>query len=1454
MVCIPSDYIDLGRRFLSHDENAVPNEAANASYLFQWGQDNTFGWDELLKTRGVHVVLGEAGSGRTYEFKAKARALRSEGKTAFFLSLHRLVSETLEQQMDAAEHRAFSIWLKGSGAAYFFLDAVDESKLTRNCHFREVLDKLGLALAPAISRAHIFISSRVKDWLPVTDRRNVIEAFGLTQEPPNKNSWKDTDTEEPEAILQSDVNLLDVWNIAVLDANQVGHYVEGRGVRDSAAFMAALTDAHAWELASRPLDVDLLVRYWKTHHRIGQPAEMFEHLVTSQLAERPGKSEYERAFPLDPGRGRQGAETLAAATILCCRLDFQINDELSAVDSSAALDAQLCLPADWKPTEIHALLSRPLFDGAIYGCTRFHHRRLAEYLAACWLVRLLQQECPTDEVIDLLFASSRGQPTAKHSRIAVAVWLACIGNGNWVSTIREQLLESAPEAFLRFGDPSILPAAFKSSILEAVVRRYSNREILRIETSDAALSRMGDPALTEALIHHLGSREVSDALKCELAGFARVGRVRDTVPVALALLRDGGISTSLRTYLMWLVQELGSPEQFREMATWVVELPALDCDLCWEAVHMLFPLYIQPSEVCGLITRLCNPGEANLALAHTLHRKFSELESQPISVETMKCILELIEQPPFGVGLPFSQRFLWMMGLLRPLIRVCLKPPDLSDNEQILVGKALWIATQKRISHELNHSYEKLGQNASDWDSETLSGRYSLVRRTAFWLHYDQESLRRPDLKPWFTASWVWGHDLHFKAPSSADFEWLLLDLADRASPEDRRLASLDLAIRYYRDTGRSAAVKSRILISINDSISLMAAFKAATSKQWTIPVRTWWQKQGWEGFRTRYWWTRKGNKIKAAATRQRNAFWLLWNRGGLSQGHLPGALCDLIRMNGTDSKWAPENWDKVSAQHGRRAASAAQQGCIAIWEQYDPRETGESTNRSIAGLAGLQWLWKSGRANFAAWTEAQAAKATRYALSEMNGFSDWLPALAKHHPSAVKRVIDARLDAEWHIATGGGFRVIFRLRWSKSLLGRLLASSVLERLQVGDPGNCEDLNSALQLLILYSETSHETYAEIAARRIAIYPPGAPAYRLWLLIWLQTDTPAALDFFENAVSSQAISHPEAVDLAIIVCASLNNKFDRETRLSNPRYLDPAVAPRFIRWVHGWVTRETDLIHGSGGYSPTPRDDAQSFRGNLPSLIADQNTPEAEAALMMMMDSPELTGSRDYLQYLLDGLSRRLSDGQPWAAQLVRQFEMQHQAQPLSISDLFGIACRRILQIKSEVEEPFDSILNPYVREGDTENVLRGFLALRLRELSKGLYTAPQEAVIRGERRPDLRIENPAIPGSVPIEVKLADNRGLNSLISDLEGQLVGDYLSSHHSRYGLFVVGLARTRHHFNHPTTNAQLSFAQAIEYLQARALELVSGNGPTLGLKVMGIDFVPRPSARSRIQPVNV
>ena len=86
-------------------------------------------WSNLLTMTRV-VILAEAGTGKTHELRETARRLRREGKAAFFCRIEWLATDSLENALSEGNVEEVRSWLEGSHTAWFFLDSVDEARLT----------------------------------------------------------------------------------------------------------------------------------------------------------------------------------------------------------------------------------------------------------------------------------------------------------------------------------------------------------------------------------------------------------------------------------------------------------------------------------------------------------------------------------------------------------------------------------------------------------------------------------------------------------------------------------------------------------------------------------------------------------------------------------------------------------------------------------------------------------------------------------------------------------------------------------------------------------------------------------------------------------------------------------------------------------------------------------------------------------------------------------------------------------------------------------------------------------------------------------------------------------------------------------------------------------------------------------------------------------------------------
>lgn len=143
--------------------------------------------------------------------------------------------------------------------------------------------------------------------------------------------------------------------------------MRARGINDTAAFLNAVERADALSFTSRPQDLEELTEFWIDEGQIGSRLELMRNSIARRLTERDqGRAD---ARPLSMEDARQGARLLAAAATLGQEPTIRVPD---GADNSKGIPVHDVLPS-WDDNKQAALLSRPIFDEAIYGTVRFHH-------------------------------------------------------------------------------------------------------------------------------------------------------------------------------------------------------------------------------------------------------------------------------------------------------------------------------------------------------------------------------------------------------------------------------------------------------------------------------------------------------------------------------------------------------------------------------------------------------------------------------------------------------------------------------------------------------------------------------------------------------------------------------------------------------------------------------------------------------------------------------------------------------------------------------------------------------------------------------------------------------------------------------------------------------------------------------------------------------------------------
>jgi len=361
-----------------------------------------------------------------------------------------------------------------------------------------------------------------------------------------------------------------------------------------------------------------LAEFWMANGRLSSLTEIIEFDVTAKLKQ---SADRQNQFPLSEARAREGAEALAVATVLCMRQQFKVPDD--SYKAAEALEAASCLPADWKPAEVKALLSRPLFDSATYGQIRFHHRRIAEYLAACWFRHRMQTGCPTHALVQQLFQEVRGVPVPRRSLIPVIAWL-CIGTERWNEEVRTRVLAGAPGIHLEHGDPEGLSLDFKRKMLATWVERNKDRKDVWDRYSAETLRRLSEPQLVPEILRHLAPGASKEGARELLVHLIRHGRLEGCVPRLVEILRDPDESDDVKLYTMAALRDIGTPDSHQQAWEILRDMPEFPRLMCSVACETLYPNTIGATGLALLLEKPCKEKENKNSLGHHLKNHLEE--------------------------------------------------------------------------------------------------------------------------------------------------------------------------------------------------------------------------------------------------------------------------------------------------------------------------------------------------------------------------------------------------------------------------------------------------------------------------------------------------------------------------------------------------------------------------------------------------------------------------------------------------------------------------------------------------------------------------------------------------------------------------------------------------------------------------------------------------------------
>lgn len=1175
--------IDLGRTFVEvRDLQGETDPESLLQAAFAAGPAKT--WDQVLTTRHV-VVLGEAGTGKTTEFRRQTEFLDGSGTRAFFIEIVALARDGLRAGLLIDEEARLDAWQASDEEAVFFLDSLDEAKLQQRT-LREALVKLQRELREQWSRVRFVISCRVSDWRE-TDRV-VVE----------------------QVVPEGGQNSLVVCSIAPLEGSQLALMASHVGVRDVQAFLAAVNNAYAQAFVERPLDVEWLGAYWNKFGRIGSLRELIAENVGEKLSERSPQ----RASTLALDKSRQGARAMAGILTLTRRLSVSLpSDPVDLERAHMALDTAEVL-ADWSRVEIEDLLRKGLFDESTYGRVRFHHRTVQDYLAARWLHELRTSGLPLHKIRDLFLREEEGERVVPQHLAPVLAWL-CL----WDAPLRAEMIPEVPAILIAYGDPSGFGEEDRIRVLRAYAGCYQSRRRLFNDFEVASLERFATPALAGAVTALLGQQDQPEELAALLFELIELGGIQTCLPSAMRVALDSGHPRRARMAAIRAVAAVGDPKHRRSLLTLVDATATWLQDVAGVFVRALYPDVLGVDGLMQVLAK-CEPKRKNFVtiLQGVLEYDVPKRGDPELRLHLLKGFVALVRVESRDGTLSVASGREWMLRALGHVVGAVLDDLPSGADQPVAVARAL------QFFRWCNEKGMRTWYGV-DQVQEAVA-RHPEVRRALFWERVD-EHRQATGRVPRNRFELRYRHDL-FEL-TDQDISWLVKDARSRPDLRERLLAFDALAVMP-----RSAEANEQHLEVLRALASKNEALAKRLQRLLARPVVAHPLDLKWAR-------EKRARELRSERTRQESRANLEAAIDEIRDGSNLSALLFLLRKaqeHGHSNRWGVASTGHLRELFGVEIATAADEGWRAFWRGYEPslpheRERNSTPWQVVLGLVGLAADFASGL-DAASLDERLVEKVARYAANELNGFPDWFGRVVSVHSAAVCTALECTIAADFR-ATEDVHDVLGKLAYAESATKAACAPAVLDLIANSEPPTLKALKEAIGLILSTDGLDLKRLDAIVAERSRAARGDLKRFGVWWLTWVVRDGGAAVEFLEQLIRES--TRDTAYGFVEEICHRIHDGIERAPIALRH---DLATLMRMVPIAYDFIAIQDDIEH-ENCFSPGRRDNAQEIRSVLVKWIAEIPGSEAIKALRTIADDPRVSTVREWILHQAD--SRTVKD-------------------------------------------------------------------------------------------------------------------------------------------------------------------------------------------------------------------
>jgi hypothetical protein len=1429
-------YINLNRSFAPFKKD----EEVNLEIGHYWGKKygGWLDWDDLLKKQRV-VILAEASSGKTTEFKHLTETLQNTGKAAFFIAIENLADEGFISSLAPNTATLFENWQQGSDEGYFFLDSVDEARLNRKS-FERALRKFAQAVSPSLARCRIFISCRVTDWQGTEDYQIIKQLLPL----PEHKTLSPQDIDPEEKLLtpifkdrstkqqkddEKNTNTADeitiVW-LTPLDNDQRRLFAKEHGVVELDEFCQAIWQHGLENLAERPGDLEGMISYWQTHKKFGSLSEMTEHALKQKLTERdPYRPDNDT---LNPQKAREGAEQIAAALTLCKTFTLQAPDSPLAAD---VLNPKNLLP-EWTDAERNALLRRGIFAPASYGRVRFHHRSTQEYLTAQWFKHLLQQGCPRSELFNLLFAEKYGVKTVIPSLKPIAAWLALSEDD-----VREEILKRDPLILIQHGDPDSLAISTRCQLLREYAQKYETGDIANDSLDHRALWMFAHDDLADTIHEVWQCCDLYD-FRGDLIRLIREGKIAACTNLVAQIAADTNAHDYHRIVAIQALANCNDKTTLTTLAYNLIhDAPTISARLSAGFACELFPDYLTVEQLIKLIADTSTPARnSTKGFAYALEELW---QNCPANWKTrfIGGLAELALSQPLCEHRHISKKYGFLADYFEPIAHQLITELGNHNpaNELIRLLMAVERCDHSYSTHTLKPSLSELVQAAPK------------IQRALFWADIAEKRERMEseqvisylDIYHFGGILWRLG---------DADLPWLYTDFEYCLLIDDKRVALSAIVPILNRDGGLEN--KKAELYQLVKNVPVLIDdlddyFKprqeSETLRKYRLRHERYEKEQQDKETEAKTSWLNFRNELITTPSKLSN----------LDQrfGCVDNLALWLQHETNQDPATAARQWHLIKQAFSNEVAEAYRDAMKALWRDTKPerpQRRGSGITRKMVTLYAYAGIGIEADENVG-WalnlTQEEAKRAAEHCCLSEQCYPDWLDALLDAHPAVLIPIIVKTLRSEWLATQDGSSVFLYHYRFLEKPLHHEISTQLFEIICQTEAGTLNRMDCGLSILQRMTLSASQQkrlkkWAITLFDRCLERDDRDFAIR-YLVLLFQVDPTDALQKMQFWIES--VKPEEQNALAVQIIGKVFNRNDGLV-VNSLKNAPIAMLKELVLRAYCLVRPIDDVKH-DGVFTPDSRDEAESARSMILSILLDSIGIDAYQAVIELADAPEISERKHRFRQLARGMAERDAEFSSWNENEVLTFESQYIA-PIESADAL-YQC--VLNVLDDIRHGFEhsdasskrllsklaKVKKDDGKPKDDEISVQNWLAEQLRLRANGRYHVHREAEVANHNKPDIIVSGTGGQFEIAIEIKQADSWSINELKTALTQQLAEDYLKTNSRRHGILFL-----TNHGRKAWVRPKLTFIELIIFLSDIATTTKTNVTGKIDVSVFGID----------------